>query len=110
MLPVAWWFVQSGEQGFVVMEAHPKTVRIDPDAGRHQCLGAGELYRCQPFIGIPACSGYSVMWSRSCCWGWRCCWGKVSRRGEWLTYIPIWLAVMVLVYEGFKHLVRQRRA
>ena len=29
--------------------------------------------------------------------------------GEWLTYIPIWLAVLVLVFEGFKHLVRHLR-
>jgi len=36
--------------------------------------------------------------------------GEGIKTGEWLTYIPIWLAVMVLVYEGFKHLVRQRRA
>jgi len=35
--------------------------------------------------------------------------GEGIKAGEWLTYIPIWLAVMVLVYEGFKHLVRQRR-
>ena len=31
------------------------------------------------------------------------------KAGEWLTYIPIWMAVAVLVFEGFKHLVRQRR-
>jgi len=36
--------------------------------------------------------------------------GEGIKAGEWLAYIPIWLAVMVLVYEGFKHLVRQRRA
>ena len=27
--------------------------------------------------------------------------GESIKAGEWLTYIPIWLAVMVLVYEGF---------
>jgi len=36
--------------------------------------------------------------------------GEGIKPGEWLTYIPIWIAVMVLVFEGFKHLVRQRRA
>jgi chloramphenicol-sensitive protein RarD len=28
---------------------------------------------------------------------------------QWLTYLPIWAAVLVLVVEGFKHLLRQRR-
>jgi len=28
---------------------------------------------------------------------------------QWLTYLPIWAAVLVLVLEGFKHLMRQRR-
>jgi chloramphenicol-sensitive protein RarD len=28
---------------------------------------------------------------------------------QWLTYLPIWAAVLVLVLEGFKHLLRQRR-
>jgi chloramphenicol-sensitive protein RarD len=39
--------------------------------------------------------------------------GRLGERigpGEWLTYSPIWLSVMVLVFEGFKHLMRQRRA
>jgi len=35
--------------------------------------------------------------------------GESIKPGEWLTYIPIWLAVVVLVFEGFKHLMRQRR-
>ena len=36
--------------------------------------------------------------------------GESISSGQWLTYIPIWLAVMVLIFEGFKHLVRQRRS
>jgi chloramphenicol-sensitive protein RarD len=36
--------------------------------------------------------------------------GESIKSGEWLTYIPIWLAVVVLVFEGFKHLTRQRRS
>ncbi|MNG24287.1 hypothetical protein D3C84_1089980 [compost metagenome] len=35
--------------------------------------------------------------------------GESIKAGEWLTYIPIWMAVAVLVFEGFKHLVRQQR-
>jgi chloramphenicol-sensitive protein RarD len=35
--------------------------------------------------------------------------GESIQAEEWLTYIPIWMAVAVLVLEGFRHLVRQRR-
>ena len=30
--------------------------------------------------------------------------------GQWLTYGPIWLAVVVLIIEGLKHVSRQRRS
>ena len=36
--------------------------------------------------------------------------GESISAGQWLTYLPIWLAVLVLIFEGFKHLVRQRRS
>jgi chloramphenicol-sensitive protein RarD len=36
--------------------------------------------------------------------------GESIKSGEWLTYIPIWMAVVVLVFEGFKHLMRQSRS
>ena len=35
--------------------------------------------------------------------------GESIKAGEWLTYVPIWLAVLVLVLEGVRHLLRQRR-
>ncbi|MCK9801353.1 EamA family transporter RarD [Pseudomonas sp. MAFF 302030] len=35
--------------------------------------------------------------------------GESIGPGEWLTYGPIWLAVLVLMLEGFRHLLRQRR-
>ncbi|MBD8008220.1 EamA family transporter RarD [Acinetobacter pecorum] len=35
--------------------------------------------------------------------------GERVESGEWLTYIPIWLAVFVLVVEGILHLLRQRK-
>jgi len=36
--------------------------------------------------------------------------GESIAPDEWLTYIPIWLAVGVLVFEGLRHLRRSRRA
>ena len=35
--------------------------------------------------------------------------GESIARDQWFTYLPIWLAVVVLIIEGFKHLVRARR-
>ena len=35
--------------------------------------------------------------------------GESISRDEWLTYLPIWLAVVVLVIEGVKHMLAQRR-
>ncbi len=35
--------------------------------------------------------------------------GETIRPGEWLTYIPIWLAVGVLVLEGGLHLLKRQR-
>ncbi|CAG8863767.1 Protein RarD [Pseudomonas fluorescens] len=35
--------------------------------------------------------------------------GETISRDQWLTYLPIWAAVLVLILEGFKHLLRQRR-
>ncbi len=35
--------------------------------------------------------------------------GESIGRDEWATYVPIWLAVVVLVFEGCKHVLAQRR-
>ncbi|WP_297833303.1 EamA family transporter RarD [Pseudomonas sp.] len=35
--------------------------------------------------------------------------GESIHRDEWMTYLPIWFAVLVLVFEGSKHLLAQRR-
>lgn len=35
--------------------------------------------------------------------------GESISEDEWLTYLPIWLAVVVLVVEGAKHMLAQRR-
>ncbi|MNR59868.1 hypothetical protein D3C85_1812180 [compost metagenome] len=36
--------------------------------------------------------------------------GDSLKPGQWMTYLPIWLAVVVLIIEGLKHLNRMRRA
>lgn len=35
--------------------------------------------------------------------------GESIGADKWMTYLPIWLAVLVLVFEGFKHVLVQRR-
>ena len=109
MLPVAWWFVQSGEQGFAVMDAHPKLYALIPLLG---LISASALVsyiiasRLLPFSLFGLLSYVEPVLLL----GVALLLGESIKGGEWLTYIPIWLAVMVLVYEGFKHLVRQRKA
>jgi chloramphenicol-sensitive protein RarD len=109
MLPVAWWFVQHGEQGFAVMDSHPKLYALIPMLG---LISASALVsyilasRLLPFslFGLLSYVEPVLLLAVALLLG------EGIKGGQWLTYIPIWLAVMVLVYEGFKHLARQRRA
>ncbi|MEB0107948.1 EamA family transporter RarD [Pseudomonas sp. MH9.3] len=109
MLPVAWWFVQSGEQGFAVMNTHPKLYALIPILGLISAsalvsyiiasrLLAFSLFGLLSYVEPVLLLVVALLL------------GEGIKPGEWLTYIPIWIAVMVLVFEGFKHLVRQRRA
>lgn len=109
MLPVALWFVQSGEQGFAVMDAHKGLYALIPllgliSASALVCyiiasrLLAFSLFGLLSYVEPVLLLGVALLL------------GESIGPGEWLTYIPIWLAVMVLVFEGFKHLVRQRKA
>jgi chloramphenicol-sensitive protein RarD len=34
--------------------------------------------------------------------------GERVETGEWLTYIPIWIAVLLLVIEGTIHIIKQK--
>nr|WP_286675722.1 EamA family transporter RarD [Pseudomonas sp. TAE6080] len=109
MLPVAFWFVQSGEQGFAVLDAHKGLYALIPMLGLISAsalvcyiiasrLLAFSLFGLLSYVEPVLLLGVALLL------------GESIGPGEWLTYIPIWLAVMVLVFEGFKHLMRQRRA
>lgn len=109
MLPVAWWFVQSGEQGFAVLDAHQKLYALIPLLGLISAsalvayiiasrLLAFSLFGLLSYVEPVLLLGVALLL------------GESIKAGQWLTYIPIWLAVMVLVFEGFKHLVRHRKA
>ncbi|MBC3366436.1 EamA family transporter RarD [Pseudomonas sp. SWRI154] len=108
MLPLALWFVQSGEQGFGVFDQYPWLSLLIPVLG---VISASALVayivasRLLPFSLFGLLSYVEPVLLL----GVALLLGESIKAGEWLTYIPIWMAVAVLVFEGFKHLVRQRR-
>ncbi|MFW0758955.1 EamA family transporter RarD [Pseudomonas sp. H11T01] len=108
MLPVALWFVQSSEQGFGVVGQHPWLYVLIPVLGLISAsalvsyiiasrLLAFSLFGLLSYVEPVLLLGVALLL------------GESIGPGEWLTYIPIWLAVLVLVFEGFKHLVRHLR-
>ncbi|WP_454835184.1 EamA family transporter RarD [Pseudomonas lini] len=108
MLPVAFWFVQGGEQGFDVFDQHPWLSLLISILG---VISASALVvyiiasRLLPFSLFGLLSYVEPVLLL----GVALLLGESIKAGEWLTYIPIWLAVLVLVFEGFKHLMRHRR-
>lgn len=108
MLPVAYWFVHGGEQGFGVFDQYPALTWLIPLLG---LISASALVvyiiasRLLPFSLFGLLSYVEPVLLL----GVALLLGESIKAGEWLTYIPIWLAVVVLVFEGFKHLMRQRR-
>ncbi|WP_413791622.1 MULTISPECIES: EamA family transporter RarD [unclassified Pseudomonas] len=108
MLPVALWFVQSGEQGFNVFDQYPRLSLLIP------LLGLISVSALVSYIVASRLLPFSLFGLLSyvepvLLLGVALLLGESIQAGEWLTYIPIWMAVAVLVFEGFKHLVRQRR-
>ncbi len=107
-LPVAFWFIQSGAQGFAVFDQHPWLSLLIPLLG---VISASALVvyiiasRLLPFSLFGLLSYVEPVLLL----GVALLLGESIKSGEWLTYIPIWMAVLVLMFEGFKHLVRQRR-
>ncbi|MDI2595497.1 EamA family transporter RarD [Pseudomonas sp. 681] len=107
-LPVAFWFVQSGAQGFGVFDQHPWLSLLIPLLG---IISASALVvyiiasRLLPFSLFGLLSYVEPVLLL----GVALLLGESIKSGEWLTYIPIWMAVVVLVFEGFKHLMRHRR-
>ena len=108
MLPVAYAFVHGGAQGFGVFDQYPALAWLIPLLG---LISASALVvyiiasRLLPFSLFGLLSYVEPVLLL----GVALLLGESIKPGEWLTYIPIWLAVVVLVFEGFKHLMRQRR-
>ncbi|KFE55153.1 EamA family transporter RarD [Pseudomonas syringae] len=106
MLPISVWFIVNGNAA--VVEQFPLLYLLIPVLG---LISASALVsyilasRLLPFslfgllsyvepillVGVALLLGESIA------------------RDEWATYLPIWLAVVVLVFEGCKHVLVQRR-
>ncbi|MGV6394772.1 EamA family transporter RarD [Pseudomonas caspiana] len=106
MLPISVWFIVNGNAA--VVEQFPLLYLLIPVLG---LISASALVsyilasRLLPFslfgllsyvepillVGVALLLGESIA------------------RDEWATYLPIWLAVVVLVFEGCKHVLAQRR-
>lgn len=106
MLPISLWFILKGDAS--VVEQFPLLYLLIPLLG---LISASALVsyilasRQLPFSLFGLLSyvepvllvGVSLLL------------GESIARDEWLTYLPIWLAVLVLVFEGSKHVLTQRR-
>ncbi|PBP36304.1 EamA family transporter RarD [Pseudomonas syringae] len=106
MLPIGLWFIANG---------HPQAI--------HQ---APLLYLLIPLLGVISASALVsyILASRLLPFslfgllsyvepvllvGVALLLGESIGREEWLTYLPIWMAVVVLMIEGAKHMLAQRR-
>lgn len=109
LMPAAFLFVQTGEHGFDVASQREALYTLIPLLGLISALALisyimasrmlafslfGLLSYVEPVLLV--CVALLL--------------GESINAGQWLTYLPIWLAVMVLVFEGFKHMVRQRKS
>ena len=108
ILPIAIFFTQTGETPYLKFLEHPSLGVVVLGLGFLSAIGLGSYIlasRYLPLI-IFGLLGYLepiLLAFASLVLG-----EKISS-GEWLTYIPIWLAVLVLVIEGAWHLYQQQQ-
>jgi len=107
ILPIAIFFIQTGEMSYLKFLEHPSLIVVVIGLGLLSAIGLGSYIlasRYLPLI-IFGLLGYlepvllalvSLLI------------GEKIGADEWLTYIPIWLAVLVLVIEGATHLYQQK--
>ncbi|MDH4551785.1 EamA family transporter RarD [Pseudomonas sp. BN607] len=108
LLPWALYFVTQGPLSGADLQAHPGLYALIPILG---AISASALIayvlasRMLPFSLFGLLSyvepvllvGVALLL------------GETIGPDQWLTYLPIWAAVLVLILEGFRHLLRQRR-
>ncbi|ENW08393.1 EamA family transporter RarD [Acinetobacter beijerinckii] len=108
ILPIAIFLLQSGDTSYLKFLDHPSLVWVVIGLGLLSAIGLGSYIlasRYLPLI-IFGLLGYlePVLLALA-----SLLLGEKIGAEEWLTYIPIWLAVLVLVIEGTLHLLQQKR-
>lgn len=109
LAPVALWFILSSEHGFDVASHRPALYTLIPLLGAISALAlvcyilasrmlAFSLFGLLSYVEPVLLVFVALLL------------GESISAGQWMTYLPIWLAVLVLMFEGFKHLVRQRKS
>lgn len=106
IMPVAALFVYTGNPG--VVEAFPRFYVLIP------ILGAISASALVSYVLASRLLAFSVFGLLSyvepvLLVGVALLLGETIGHDEWMTYLPIWLGVMVLVVEGGKHVLVQRR-
>jgi chloramphenicol-sensitive protein RarD len=106
LLPIATWFILNGDPSAVA--GHPRLYLLIPLLGVISASAlvsyilasrmlAFSLFGLLSYVEPVLLVGVALLL------------GESIGRDEWLTYLPIWLAVLVLVFEGSKHLLAHRR-
>lgn len=108
ILPIAIFFTQTGHTPYLKFLEHPSLGLVVIGLGVLSAIGLGSYIlasRYLPLI-IFGLLGYlePVLLALA-----SLVLGEKISTDEWLTYIPIWLAVLVLVIEGAGHLYQQRQ-
>ncbi|NBA93441.1 EamA family transporter RarD [Pseudomonas sp. R5(2019)] len=108
MMPVALAFVLAGPASGSDLQEHPALYWLIPGLGMISALAlisyvlasrllAFSLFGLLSYVEPVLLVGVALLL------------GESIGPDQWFTYLPIWLAVVVLILEGFKHLLRQRR-
>ena len=109
MIPVALWFILGGQPIGETLAQRPALYWLVPVMGLVSAA-AGYCYilasRLLPFslFGLLSYAEPVLLVAVSLMLG------DSLKPGQWMTYLPIWLAVVVLVLEGLRHLSRLRRS
>lgn len=106
MLPLSIWFIANGDAS--VVEQFPMLYLLIPVLGLISAsalvsyivasrLLPFSLFGLLSYVEPVLLAGVALLL------------GESIGADKWMTYLPIWMAVLVLVFEGFKHVLVQRR-
>jgi len=108
ILPVAIFFTQTGDMPFLKFLEQPSLILVVIGLGLLSAIGLGSYILASRYLSliIFGLLGYlePVLLALA-----SLVLGEKIGAEEWLTYIPIWLAVLVLVIEGAIHLYQQNQ-